>query len=115
MQWYVDDSIKGFSESRFRDITSESGKIIFEWPIDNSITAQPGIVYFSIVFFKKKNDREYEYMLNTLPAQMTISKGLDIDENILTAEPVDYMNNYLKSLIDSTKSIGRGVADTIAF
>ena len=66
VQWYVDDSIKGFSESRFRDITSESGKIIFEWPIDNSITAQPGTVYFSIVFFKKKNDREYEYMLNTL-------------------------------------------------
>ena len=115
VQWYVDDSIKGFSESRFRDITSESGKIIFEWPIDNSITAQPGTVYFSIVFFKKKNDREYEYMLNTLPAQMTISKGLDIDENILTAEPIDYMNNYLKSLIDSTKSIGSGVADTIAF
>ena len=115
IQWYVDDSIKGFSESHFRDITSESGKIIFEWPIDNSITAQAGTVYFSIVFFKKKNDREYEYMLNTLPAQMTISKGLDIDENILTADPIDYMNNYLQSLVDSTKSIGSGVADTIAF
>lgn len=115
IQWYVDDSIKGFSESHYRDITSESGKIIFEWPIDNSITAQAGVVYFSVVFFKKKNDREYEYMLNTLPAQMTISKGLDIDENILTAEPVDYMNNYLQSLVDSTKSVGSGVADTIAF
>ncbi len=115
IQWYVDDSIKGFSESHFRDITSESGKIIFEWPIDNSITAQAGTVYFSIVFFKKKNDREYEYMLNTLPTQMTINKGLDIDENILTADPIDYMNNYLQSLVDSTKSIGSGVADTIAF
>jgi hypothetical protein len=54
-------------------------------------------------------------MLNTLPTQMTINKGLDIDENILTADPIDYMNNYLQSLVDSTKSIGSGVADTIAF
>lgn len=115
VQWYVDDSNKGFSESHYRDITTESGKIIFDWPINNEITAQAGTVYFSVIFFKKKNDREYEYMLNTLPAQMTISKGLEIDENILTAEPVDYLTNYLSSLIDSTKSIGSGVADTVAF
>ena len=60
---------------------------------------------FCIVFFKKKNDREYEYMLNTLPAQMTISKGLDIDENILTAEPVDYMNNYFVNRYGAIKEV----------
>ena len=55
------------------------------------------------------------YVFNTLPAQMVINKTLDIDEDLVTAQPVDYLTGYLESLIDSKKSAGFGVPDNVAF
>lgn len=115
IQYYLNDQVQGYSKAVLMD-TNTAGKVIFGWQISNEITEEAGTLQFSIIFFKKEsNSNELSYVFNTLPAQMVINKTLTIDEDLSSADPVDYLQGYLANLIDSKKSNGFGVADTIAF
>ena len=60
---------------------SHSNKIIFPWNLSESVTQQPGIVEFSVKFYKIKGEiqqnAELVYSLNTKPAKLKVSYGLD--------------------------------------
>lgn len=115
IQYYLNDQVQGYSKAVLMD-TNTAGKVIFGWQISNEITEEAGTLQFSIIFFKKEsNSNELSYVFNTLPAQMVINKTLTIDEDLSSADPVDYLQGYLANLVDSKKSNGFGVADTVAF
>ena len=116
IQYYLNDQVQGYSEAICPDIGT-AGKLIFGWQISDEVTSESGTLQFSIIFFKKnpKDNNNLMYVFNTLPAQMVINKTLDIDEDLITAQPVDYLTGYLESLIDSKKSAGFGVPDNVTF
>lgn len=63
---------------------SHSNKMIFPWNLSESVTQQPGIVEFSVKFYKIRGEiasnAELVYSLNTKPAKLTVSYGLDAEK-----------------------------------
>lgn len=63
------------------------GKVVFGWPIADSITKQPGTLKFSVRFFDRVQDKDdptgtkwkLEYSFSTLTASLKINPGLDFD------------------------------------
>lgn len=61
------------------------GKVVFGWPIADSITKQPGTLKFSVRFFDRVRDKDdptkwnLEYSFSTLTSSLKINPGLDFD------------------------------------
>ncbi len=80
-------SIKGATHIEMIDLESEPGRIKFAWPLNDVITAVPGVVKFSIRFCRL-NDGNVDklfYSLNTLESSINIKPALNAsmpsDEN----------------------------------
>ena len=65
------------------DRESIPGKIKFGWPIDEAVTAYPGKVSFSVVFFIPHDTeaQKVRYRLNTLPATFEVKAALQPNIN----------------------------------
>lgn len=61
------------------------GKVVFGWPIADSLTKQPGTLKFSVRFFDRVQDKadpkkwKLEYSFSTLTSSLKINPGLDFD------------------------------------
>lgn len=62
------------------DTYFDQGKIRFGWPIGLEITKKEGPVNFAVKFFMKDENGKFTHVLNTLPATITIKKGLSISD-----------------------------------
>lgn len=91
IQWETSNKIAGVSREFVRDISSRPGKLIFGWPLSSEITNNPGIVKFSVRFYKigertvtadngQAVSQPYlTYNFNTLTAEAKINGSLDYD------------------------------------
>lgn len=84
------------------------GKVVFGWPIGDSITKQPGTLKFSVRFFDRIQDKndptgkkwKLEYSFSTLTSSLKINPGLDFD----LSDDVTY-NALLEDLSTDVKSL----------
>lgn len=70
---------KGVSRPWIQDIESEPGYLIFGWPISSKITKKPGVVTFSVRFYRLDNADKLIYSFSTLDQTVTIKPALDYD------------------------------------
>lgn len=83
IQWENANGDKGYSDPwiTFIDEAADDDYLVFGWAITSIIGEKKGIaskagnVSFSVKFYRKENDKII-YSLNTLPAQLTIRRGM---------------------------------------
>lgn len=78
VQWQSANK-KGIHIVELKDIETYPGKIRFGWPLNSDITETPGDIIFSIRFFiRPEIGGEMKYILNTLPAKISIKSTLNV-------------------------------------
>lgn len=116
IQYNVNERTK-FYPVPFYDIytKADENKIIFPWNLDYNVTKTPGIIPFSIRFFKigdrltEKNDAELilTYNLSTVPSQIVIKKALNEmqidkdDESYLQPTDKEILMSYVDRRMES--------------
>ena len=79
---------------------AKEDKILLPWVIGGPVTAKPGIVEYSLRFYKieklSDNDIKLIYNLSTLPAESEILDSLEGDGEIMNAEYDSQINDYLE-------------------
>lgn len=90
IQWEAPNGEKMASPAYFKDIDSETDKLIFGWAITGSMTNKPGTLKFSVIFIDgeminaENNELSIEgleYRLGTLSSSINIQSGLNIAAN----------------------------------
>lgn len=72
-----DEAVEGIAAIVDVDYTSESGKIIFRWDVDNNVTKYAGDVSFSVRFYTIGDDSRFTYSWNTIPATLPVLDTID--------------------------------------
>ena len=85
-----DESETGYSIRKDAKVFASEDKIMFGWPINNTIAQEAGSIKFSIRFFKIADDH-LVFNMNTVPTTVEIKNGLDF---------VDGEGNLLENAID---------------
>ena len=82
VQWDLpgEDGGTGISHITMIDLETIPGKIRFGWPLTEKLTQFAGKVSFAVKFFITNKDdlSKHDYVLNTLPAVITILPGLNV-------------------------------------
>lgn len=82
VQWDLpgEDGGTGISHITMIDLETIPGKIRFGWPLTEKLTQFAGKVSFAIKFFiaNREDPSKHDYVLNTLPAVITILPGLNV-------------------------------------
>jgi hypothetical protein len=77
--------VKGISREYLRDIESDPGKLIFGWALSDIITANSGVIKFSVRFFELEDpnaeNKKLEYNFSTLTASANIQSSLNFNLN----------------------------------
>ena len=86
VQWTLPDGTEGATWADDMKDLSIPGKIRFGWTLTSDVTAQPGIVKFSVRFWNKAMDmtdglEKVVYSFNTLTSSLTISPALQPEVN----------------------------------
>lgn len=91
------------------DLETIPGKIRFGWPLTSNITANPGLVKFSVRFFRANENKEVVYSFNTLTAEITIKPSLqpEINADANVDSPMD--DNLFKNAIVNSMYAAEGV------
>lgn len=85
-----DESENGYSIRKDAKVFASDDKIMFGWPINNTIAQEAGSIKFSIRFFKIASGH-LVFNMNTIPTTVEIKNGLDF---------VDADGNLLENAID---------------
>lgn len=96
----------GFYPIPFYDIDTlkSDNKIIIPWMIDGRATREAGDIKFAFCFYLLDGDKNYMFLLNTLPAKSKILYGMNLHETmdspefVLPAEELLYINQEIQSL-----------------
>lgn len=62
------------------DTTTEPGKIIFQWAVDNVATQFSGELQFIIRFYSTNGKGLYDFTFNTVPRIVLVHEGLDVTD-----------------------------------
>ena len=62
------------------DTTTEPGKIIFQWAVDNVATQFSGELRFIIRFYSTNGNGLYDFTYNTVPRIVLVHEGLDVTD-----------------------------------
>lgn len=81
IQWINADGQEGLSMCFGKDVSSDPGYIRFGWAITEAVTAKAGTVKLAVRFFKESKDNKLTYLLNTLPATITVKDTLSVDDS----------------------------------
>lgn len=79
IQWKDSVGNERFSVSDYVDIVSHPGYVIFNWDLDNSVTANAGPISFSVRIYRVDANHRVTYSFSTLTATSFISTALDYD------------------------------------
>lgn len=79
IQWKDSAGNERFSVSDYVDIVSHPGYVIFNWDIDNTVTANAGPISFSVRIYRVDANHRVTYSFSTLTATSFISNALDYD------------------------------------
>lgn len=97
------------------DITTESDKMIFGWPVSEELTKNSGNIKFSVVFIEANWNKDenvlisiedLSYRLSTLPTTINVNTGLSFNFNT-GIRILD--NSELKNRITNKKPIGDAI------
>lgn len=108
IQWEAPNGKKMASPAYFKEVTSETDKLIFGWAITKSMTAMPGTLKFSVAFIdgevvNTENDEldieGLSYRLGTLTSTININSGLNIASNnkISFEDRLEALKNRIKN------------------
>jgi hypothetical protein len=103
IQWkYIDEKGKevdsGTCSDWVRDITSDPNYLIFGWVIKDDITANAGIIRFSVRFVQwDENKENIIYNLGTIEHQLTVNRTLMVEFNLAEIEQNIAETEYLMS------------------
>ena len=101
-------SERGYSVAYLKDISlyKTTGKMLFGWAINNSITKNAGSIKFSVRFYKFNSKQELDFSLSTLTAQATINPGLDFTWNKDTGK-------FAETIYDDSQMIANRFRDSV--
>lgn len=110
---------KGVSPAYSKDISTETGKLIFGWAISQEITKVAGSLKFSVQFYQP-DDVEHPtkilYSFNTLPITATIQTGMGLDLTDKESYQVDDIGGrLLERLKDSELAGGYAAAEPVFY
>lgn len=85
------------------DLESEPGKIKFAWPLNDTVTAVPGVVKFSVRFCRVNGPdvNDLFYNLNTLDSSIIIKPALASTIDTSKIENPTGDNTFIKAIINS--------------
>ena len=114
IQWQNASGELGLTREYSRDLNSEEGKLIFGWPISESITQTAGPVQFAIRFYTAANEDDLDtlsYSFGTKTQSVVINPTLAFDLDSVTKEDLktDIVSRLTNSGLD-----GSVIADTPA-
>lgn len=92
------------------DTTSEPGKILFQWAVDNVATQFQGELRFIIRFYSTTGKGLYDFTYNTNPLIIHVHEGLDVEDEAERLYPtilMEWMEIVVKCkyLLDNTDGI----------
>lgn len=103
VQWTATDEnkalVEGASYVNIIDRETIPNKIRFGWPLVDEITQYPGVIKFSVRFFKKENNK-IVYSFNTQDASLTIKKSLQPEVNA-EADAINADNFFRAAVVNS--------------
>ena len=79
--------------------------ITFGWLIDYKATSISGIVRFAVEFLELNEDNEVTYRWQTIPAELVVEEGLNVDSYIPEQEPTylqEYLEKFNQLFLDTT-------------
>lgn len=88
---------EGISHIRMIDLETYPGQLRFGWPLTSEITKYPGKVKFAVRFYRKDKQGNYQYILNTEEALLTIKSGLNIVNPAIEEDSVDLFGDFVKN------------------
>lgn len=88
---------EGISHVRMIDLETYPGQLRFGWPLTSEITKYPGKVKFAVRFYRKDEKGNYQYILNTEEALLTIKSGLNIVNPAIEEDSVDLFGDFVKN------------------
>lgn len=102
IQWSTKSGKEGISHITLVDTDTTPGKIRFGWPLTEALTSEPGALTFAVKFFIKTIDEAEQkevlsYVLNTLPAVLTIREGLKIKDVEVTETNNDLFVSFIRN------------------
>lgn len=122
IQWEAPSGKKMVSPAYWKDVDSETDKLIFSWAITKEMTSMPGLLRFSVAFVdgqvvnSEGNELDIqglEYRLGTLTSSININAGLSLAQQ----GKIQYENrlNDLKNRIKNTPILGGIIEGAAAF
>ena len=110
VQWIHEDDLKSniqpiynYTPIIIKDIESQTGKLIFGWPIGSEITERPGKIHFSIRFYQTMGN-EIVYSLSTQTSVVTVNPTILADvaseyPNVGIDNKIDLIRHRLQNSI----------------
>lgn len=98
------------------DLESEPGKIKFAWPLNDTITAVPGVVKFSVRFCRVNGPdvNDLFYNLNTLESSIVIKPALSSTIDMSKIENPTGDDTFLRAVINSNYASEGVIPPTMA-
>lgn len=106
---------KGVWHVLYKDIRTEPGSIIFEWPITAAVASENGSLKFSVQFVQKDENDAVTYSFNTLTANVSIQTGLGFNISETDKYTVDEIGSRLVNRIQFSEIVGGAKAATPEF
>lgn len=97
VQWVNADNEPGISHIKYRDLKTYPGKLRFGWPLTSNITKKEGPVQFSVRFYKRDDEDKIAYILNTLPATLTVKKSLNVVNPIIEEDATSLFHKFIEN------------------
>lgn len=106
-----DEAVEGIAAIVDVDYTSESGKIIFRWDVDNNVTKYAGDVSFSVRFYTISDDNRFTYSWNTVPATLPILDTIDNTGRTVTENYPTELLQWQYRMTELDRTISEKIAD----
>lgn len=118
IEWHVGNQAEGISPAYTTEFVREEDSLLIGWVLTREILEYPGTLEFALRFIKTITEEgegikveDIDYSFSTLPAQMTISKGLNqyvdsdgIDNAGGVETPDSLLNNIYNRIISMEPS-----------
>lgn len=97
VQWVNAAGEEGISHIKYRDLKTYPNKLRFGWPLTSNITKKDGPVQFAIRFYKRDDEDKVAYILNTLPATLTVKKSLNVVDPIIEEDATSLFHKFIEN------------------
>lgn len=97
VQWVNAAGEEGISHIKYRDLKTYPNKLRFGWPLTSNITKKDGPVQFAIRFYKRDDEDKVAYILNTLPATLTVKKSLNVVDPIVEEDATSLFHKFIEN------------------